>query len=350
MSIRVNCARVPKYKGDFYRKKLLEAQLINNKFIITHNDRFLYIPLSTLPTDELLSTLPELDIVEFDFESYPDHRSDYRSYLEVPIEVANQLPTSFDIIGSIAIIKLPYNLLSFQQDIGSAIIKAHKNIKTVANDKGVKGNLRIRDIDVIAGELNTETIHKEYNIKLSVDVAKVYFSPRLSSEHYRISQLVKPQETILDMFAGIGPFSIMIAKYSKAERIFAIDLNSFAIKYLIRNIDQNKVTNVFPLEGDVRLMIRKIPKVNRIIMNLPMGAHEYLPEAFAVLEKIGVVHYHEIMKAEELSTKKSWLKDIAKQNRFKLISSTEHNLGSYSPTLNHYCIDLTLERLNSTGD
>lgn len=344
MAMRSLGARVPKNRGDFFRKKLTELHLNDNKFIITVNDRFLYIPLVAPPSEELLTDYPEIELVECDFESYTVTERDYKEYLEISPELKEYLPTSYDIVGSIAILKLKDPVISVRNKIGQAILKSQKNVKTVAWDKGVKGELRVRDLEIIAGENRTETIHKEYKIKLNLDVAKVYFSPRLAGEHYRIAQLVEPGETVLDMFTGIGPFSIMIAKYAKAERIYAIDLNTSAINYLIENIDQNKVTNVFPLEGDVRLMIRKIPKVDRIIMNLPMGASEYLSEAFAVLKHNGVIHYHEMLNIEDLQNRKDWLIEKANQNKFELQTIKEHNLGSYSPTINHYCFDLTLVR------
>jgi tRNA (guanine37-N1)-methyltransferase len=341
-------AKVPKRRGDFFRKKLTELKLIDNKLIINDNDRFLYIPLATQPPEQLLNDFPELEIVDCEFNNYPNRERDYRDHLKVPLELMEYLPTSYDIIGSIAILKLKEPVISVRNIIGQAIISSQKNIKTVALDKGVKGALRVRDLEIIAGENKTETIHKEYNIKLNLDVAKVYFSPRLSAEHYRISQLVEPGEMVLDMFAGVGPFSIMIAKFSKAERVYSIDLNKIAIKYLIQNIDQNKITNIFPLEGDVRLMIRKIPKVDRIIMNLPLGAWEYLQEAFAVLKNKGVIHYHEMLDLDDLQARKDSLIEKANQNKYEVQTIVEYDLGSYSPTINHYCFDLTLKRYKET--
>ncbi len=344
--MRSICARVPKEQGDVFRKKLIEAHLINKKLIIKHNTKYLYIPLQTPPSEQWLEEFQdiELEIVEREFEIYTEQIRDYKKSLNLTPELSKQLPTSYDIIGSIAILKIPESLRGYNHQIGEAIIRTHNNIKTVARDNGVKGNLRVRELEIIAGESKTETLHKEYGIRLNLDVAKVYFSPRLAKEHYRLSQLVQFSEVILDMFSGIGPFSIMIAKYSQAERVYSIDINKFAIEYLIKNIDQNKVTNIFPLEGDIRKLIKKIPKVDRIIMNLPMGAKEYLAEAFAVLKPKGIIHYHEMLSNDELTNQKNWLRTTANRHGFELLSIKEHNLGSYSPTIDHFCFDLTLKK------
>lgn len=344
--MRSLCARIPVAQGEFLHKKLTDAKLIDKNLMIKHNDRFLFIPLCSHPNDSWLKVFHDMDVelLEEEFEKYPIRINDYRANVKLPIELFQHLPRSYDIIGNIAILKIPEPLNDFSKQIGDAIIKTYKNIKTVAIDFGVKGDRRVRKLKVIAGVPNTETIHKEYGIKLSLDVSKVYFSPRLSEEHYRISQLVQPGELVLDMFAGVGPFSIMIAKYSKAQKIYSSDINKFAIKYLIKNIDINKVTNILPFEGDAKEIIRKIPKVDRIIMNLPFGAHEYLSDSLMAIKPKGTIHYHEMVSEAELSTRTDQLKSIAQNNSFSLISIKEHNLGSYSPSIYHYCFDLELRK------
>jgi tRNA (guanine37-N1)-methyltransferase len=343
--MRSLCARIPKVKGNSVRKKLNAAQLINDNLRIKHNDRFLFIPLHTLPPENWLQTIdePELKLVEDDFEKLPERVSDYRANLNLPKNLLDLLPSSYDIIGQIAVLKLNDKLHDHAGEIGEAIIKTYKNVKTVALDAGVKGNLRIRQLTVVAGEMNTITIHKEYGIRLKLDIAKVYFSPRLGGEHYRVSELVKPGEEVLDMFAGIGPFSIMIAKHTQAQSVFSIDLNKDAIEYLIKNIDLNKVSNIFPMEGDVSDMIKWIPKVDRIIMNLPHNARDYLPQAFAVIKPKGIIHLHDIIRLQALEEQIKQFKTMVASHGFKVKNISEFNLGSYSPALYHICFDMQVE-------
>jgi tRNA (guanine37-N1)-methyltransferase len=115
-------------------------------------------------------------------------------------------------------------------------------------------------------ERTTETIHKENGIRLKIDINKAYFSPRLQTERQRVIEQVKPGETVIDMFCGVGPYSIAIAK--KAREVYAIDHNPAAIKLLKENIKLNKVTNVKALKGDALELIKTLPKADRIIMNL----------------------------------------------------------------------------------
>lgn len=341
--MRSICAKVPKVAGDDYRKKLHEAQFIDSNLIIRHNDRFLYIPLQTQPSEQWLNENKEIELEEGEFESYPLRVKDYRELMDIPANLVSYLPRSYDIIGSIAILKLPLQLENYGHQIGEAIIKSQKNIRTVALDRGVKGQERIRDLQLIAGDPSTITVHIEYGVKLYMDIMKAYFSPRLSSEHYRVSKLVQPGETILDMFAGVGPFSIMISKHSLAERIYSIDINKHAIEYLIKNIDMNKARNIFPLEGDAKDLIKRIPPVDRIIMNLPKSGSEYLLEAFAILKPNGTIHYHELISLDAIPERELSLRETAKNHGYKVLDLNQNNLGSYSPSLYHFCFDIQLK-------
>ena len=137
----------------------------------------------------------------------------YLSTLLSPIEMQN-VRTSFDVVGNIAIIKVPEKLQHKKRDIAQAVMKTNSNIKTVLNQTSpVLGSFRLRRLKHLLGEQKTETIYKEYGCSFKVDLASTYFSPRLSFERMRITNLVTRGETIVNMFAGIGCYSILIAKH-----------------------------------------------------------------------------------------------------------------------------------------
>ena len=141
-----------------------------------------------------------------------------------------ELPTSYDVVGAIILIKLPKALFPYRKEIGKALLETHKNIRTVCLIDPVSGELRTRNVTIIAGENQTLTTHTEYGLSFDVDVETTYFSPRLASERKRVADLVKPGEIVVDMFAGVAPFSIMIARYAKPKIVYAIDKNKEAIK------------------------------------------------------------------------------------------------------------------------
>ncbi len=210
-------------------------------------------------------------------------------------EEAEKAVTSFDIIGDIAIIEVPGELEHREKEIGEAILEVHKNVKTVCKRAGIhEGTYRIRPVKVIAGENKTITEYKESGARIRLDVSKVYFTPRLSHERERIANQVKPGEIIGYWFAGVGPFGLVILKKVPDVKIYAIELNPEAVKWMQKNIRLNKVEEkMIPILGDVKKEAEKIPeKMDRIIMPLPKTGEDFLDLAFKHVKKGGIIHFY----------------------------------------------------------
>lgn len=180
----------------------------------------------------------------------------------------------------------------------------HKHVKSVWRQSGpVSGDFRLRDLELIAGKRKTETIYKEHSCLFKVDIRKCYFSPRLGFERIRIADLVEEGNVVVNMFAGVGCYSIVIAKHSKASKVYSIDMNPDAVKYMRENVLLNKVVDkVLPMEGDARVLVDGIlrGKADRVLMPLPEKAHEYLDIAVsAVKPSVGWVHYYGFEHANE---------------------------------------------------
>ena len=235
-----------------------------------------------------------------------------RNYREILTpEERESAPRSFDVIGDICIIKL-YGIDAERTEragrIGEAILKAYKNIKTVFLDMGVKEEYRLRDLEFICGERKSETIHKEYGARFRLNVEKVYFSPRLASEHYRVAREMKKGDIVIDMFSGIGGFPILGSRYGEAKRIYAIDINPDAIYYLKENIRLNHAENIIPILGDAREEMKRLPEAQRTIMNLPHSASEFLRGA---IEKTTVkIYYYELLQKDEIEKRIAEIKDM----------------------------------------
>lgn len=212
--------------------------------------------------------------------------------------------SSYDIVGDIAIIRLTETSRKYSETIAETIMNVHRNVKTVlAQISPVYGDFRLRKLKHVAGEKKTTTIHKESGCLFAVDVQKCYFSPRLFYERMRIAKLVKRGEVVLNMFAGVGCFSIIIAKHSKAKKVYSIDVNPTAIKYMQENIRLNRVYGkVVPILGDAKEVIEKrlCHHADRVLMPLPEKALEYLPYAFFALKKTGGwIHYYDFEHARK---------------------------------------------------
>jgi tRNA (guanine37-N1)-methyltransferase len=204
---------------------------------------------------------------------------------------------SFDIVGDIAVIRLPQESAVNAKTAAEAIMKIHANVKTVLLQASpVAGDLRLRRLNYVAGENKTSTVHKEFGCLFAVDLAECYFSPRLSYERMRIARLVEPNETVFNMFAGVGCFSIIIAKHANPEKVFSIDVNPAAVKFMQKNIRLNQVYGkVTPLLGDSKEIVnsRLQRAADRVLMPLPEKALEYFPYALAALTASGGwIHYY----------------------------------------------------------
>jgi tRNA (guanine37-N1)-methyltransferase len=200
-------------------------------------------------------------------------------------------------VGDIAIIEIPETLKAYETIIGQAIMKAHKNIKAVHAKAGaISGVYRIRDLTPIAGENRTRTVYNEYGCQYHVDVAKAYFSPRLSNEHHRVAALVKAGEVVADLFAGVGPFAVLIGKLCPDAKVYAVDINPDAVELLKINAHINKVEGrVCPLLGDARELAKgKLHGVaDRVIMNLPETAIDFVDAACQTVKPTGgIVHFY----------------------------------------------------------
>jgi tRNA (guanine37-N1)-methyltransferase len=247
--------------------------------------------------------------------------SDYLKEMGMNQPIGN----SFDIIGDIIIINFPEKF-GKQKQVALALMKIHKNVKTVCKKIGrIEGEERIPHTRKILGN-GTETVHRENGFSFKLDVKKVFFTPRMQNERARVLVQIKEGERVLDMFSGVGPFSIPAAK--KAE-VCSIDLNPYAVKYLKKNAEMNKV-KLTPFEGNCRIVVRKhrLKGFDRVIMNFPSKAKDYLDVALASVKKGGTVHFYTFEKDDRAKF----------GNEVKVIS--RNPCGDIAPGVFRVCYDL----------
>lgn len=250
-----------------------------------------------------------------------------------------KLPSSFDIIGNIAV--LPEKTKNADK-VAKALIKNFKNIKTVAIKTGIHyGRFRLQKTKILAGEKTKTTFHKENNCIFKLNIDKTYFSPRLGNERLRISKLVKKDESVLVMFSGIGIYPIEISKFSEAEEIFGIEINPIAHKFAQENIKLNKIKNVKLVLGDVRKVLPRIKKsFDRIVMPLPRDAESYLDIAIKKLKKNGTIHFYDFQKEEDIPEKS--IEKIKKHCNPEILNIIK--VGQYSPGKFRICVDFNLKQ------
>jgi len=317
--------KIPKALGE---KAIILARRLNlfdRQLKIQRVEGYLYIPLISEPLsghiEEFKKSLPEFEVSTFSFPEHTERPPKLFDALEGKLSphLLASLPRAIDFVGDIAIVEVPPELGRHKKMIGEAILKTHKRVRTVlAKSSAIGGLYRLREFEVMAGEDKRKTIHREHGCTYHVDLSKAYFSSRLSHEHDRVALQVRENETVVDMFSGVGPFSILIAKRHRNVRVYAIDVNPDAVHYLKTNITVNQVEKkVAPILGDATQIVEEMLKgvADRVIMNLPEKALEYVEVACeAIKTEGGIMHYYEFTSAPEpLETAKNRLIEAVKQ-------------------------------------
>ena len=217
---------------------------------------------------------------------------------------SEELFSAFDQIGDIIIVRIPNSLIGKKKIIGETLLEQVKTAKSVFyQSSSVEGNFRTRNLEILAGIDETETEYKEFGCRFVVDVEKAFFSPRLSTERDRIANLVQEGEVVINMFGGVGMFSIIAAKRNKCT-VYNIDINPVATKLCEKNIKLNKLKgNVISILGDASKVIEEKLKENgdRILMLLPERSDEFLNSAISATKNNGIIHYYSHIHADEKS-------------------------------------------------
>jgi len=217
---------------------------------------------------------------------------------------SDDLFSAFDQIGNIIVIRIPESLISKKKVIGETLLEQVKTANSIFfQSSSVEGDFRTRDLELLAGEDKTQTEYKEFGCRFIVDVEKAFFSPRLSTERERIANLVQDNEIVVNMFGGIGMFSILIAKAKKCK-VYNIDINPVASKLCEKNIELNKlVGKVISINGDATQIIKdQLQNIgNRTLMLLPEKSDEFLESAILATKDSGIIHYYSHIHADEKS-------------------------------------------------
>ncbi len=322
------CIQVPKNQGEKTITLASKLELIDKSLNIQRNETHLFIPLTRQPTEDEWETLkkqvPKMKLITNTFTKKRPPPETLTQALEdkLPPELLANVPQGFDIIGDIVVIDIPPKLKAYQNLIGKAILKTQKNVKTVLAKAGdISGVYRVRDYTFIGGENKTETVHHELGCQYHVDIAKAYFSPRLSHEHDRVASLVQDGETVVDLFAGVGPFSVLIGKRNLKAKVYAVDLNPDAVELLKVNVRVNRVENrVIPILADSKEIAATKLKgtADRVIMNLPETAIQFVDSACNAIKPMGgVVHFYGFVRSPDTieDLEQRFLESVKKNGR-----------------------------------
>lgn len=358
------------------KNNLGSTPFINHKFKVLHENDFILFPIieNQVIIDKIIKEIDKeinLEIISKKGKSNKNYK--YKTLQEalegkVPEIYLDLIPKSYDVIGHIVIIEFDKfhhvydkEFNKHKEEIAKAILNVNKNIKTVYEKKSqIKGKYRLRELALLYGEDKSETIYKENECNFKLNIKNTYFSPRLVFERRRIvSSNIKENELIVDMFAGVGTFSIQIAKNNNVK-IYAFDLNPKAYRYLKENIKTNKLKGeIIPVNIDVKDLIKPASqlgkslkyKTDRIIMNLPEKSIKFIEEACFLMKKSGgVLHFYQFSEKPNPieKTLKSLKKSLTNLN-WKIENVVNSKIVKhYSPRSELVVVDLKIKYMKQS--
>ncbi len=289
--------------------------------------------------------IPILDGYEEHFEGYEivEQRSPVfarkkrlRDYLAEIAPGREHLLRSYKIIGDIIVVKIPPELEDIRRQIGEALLKLHRNCKSVWLDRGKEGMLRRPRLELLAGS-GSETIHRENGCLFKLDITKVMFSAGNKGERMRVARFVGDGEVVVDMFAGIGYFSIPVSVHSEAERIYAIEVNPDSYHYLIENMKLNSAANIVPILGDA-MYVTPEGVADRVIMG-HIYCQDFLPAAIRALDGEGTIHYHEAVPEAVIERPVERIKKACARLGKRCEVLGFRKVKTYSPGVYHVVVD-----------
>ena len=319
---------------------LIRKDIINHNYICVKEMGLMYFPITqkiNVPHAKVLNT-------KFTFPQKPRPPTPQDLLKnDLTKKELKLLPQAQELVGTIMILEVPEELIKKEHLIAKAYLQTNRQITTIVKKEDIHaGEYRLRTVKVLAGINTKETTHHENNISLKLDLEKTYFSARTASERLRIAKQVKPQETILVMFAGVAPMPLVIAKNAEPKIIHAVELNPSAYDYAQENIQMNHFEKVISFHhGDVKDIVPKLKmKFDRIAMPLPKTGEEFLPLALKFIKKDGIIHHYAFLEKDQFTAHAAKVKTICTKAGHSIRILRKVKCGQFSPKTFRVCFDI----------
>lgn len=333
------CVKTKLTEAQEVKFELIEKGVLDHAFQVLREGEFLYFPVTKKYDGETVEKQLEKRIIK-------PTAVPFKEVLETILnkEELKLAKTAYEVVGGIAIIEIPESLQSKEKEIAKALLQSNPMIETVVKKSSKhEGVFRTQKMTVLAGKNTKVAQYKENNCIISYDIENVYFSARLSTERKRIMKQVQAGEEILVMFSGAAPYPCVLAKNTEAKEIIGIEINPKGHEYGLKNIKQNKLSNVQLFCGDVRTIAPQLHKTfDRIIMPLPKTAEEFLDVTLPLAKKGCVIHMYAFYHKDEFSKATNEIDRYCKaqEREYEIISINK--AGQHAPRTYRICVDFKL--------
>ena len=343
------------------KKILITSNLLSpNAKAISEKDFIIFPLIEDFYSTNLPESLQNQEISTYSFPEILRISSIEKQLMAIiPKKLHSFIPKSYDIIGKILLIKLDFEILPYKQEIGQVYLKNLRVDSIFRKSENITSPYRITSWDCIGGVDNSITTHKMNDLDFLVNIKSVYFNPRLNNEYLIVSDQVNAKEIIWDLFCGIGPFSLTLA-HKKDVIVYANDINTSATTFLKQNIEINKkklIGTIFPYTLDAKQAVFELPTPDRIFMNLPETAKDFLPSIFQRIDHdhkkdVTIYLYHfthkvssdrrDLGKNIELQQLLDSFQQDAKNNDIIINSMTSRIVRDVSPNKSHFVTELRI--------
>ncbi|MFA4647001.1 class I SAM-dependent methyltransferase family protein [Pyrococcus kukulkanii] len=329
--------RVEKRRAKEVLEILKEKDLLDGKRKPIRDGNYVFFPVTN---GELAKSLG-LEVVDISLPMRPE-RQIYKNLADLlPKDIVERLGR-LDVIGDIAVITIPEELMDKVELIARALRKLYPQVKVIARRGFHEGKYRVRKLEVIWGEDRLETIHKENGVLIKIDLASVFFNPRMKGERYRIAQLVRDGEKILLPFAGVLPYALVIARMREVK-ITAVELNPRAVELAYENIELNKrwlKGKIEVIHGDVFKVLQELPEFDRVISPTPKGV-DALSLTLSKAKKY--LHYYDFIHEDEIEAFRDRIIEECK-GQGKECSVKVKKITDYKPHVYKVCADVEIKQ------
>jgi tRNA (guanine37-N1)-methyltransferase len=257
-------------------------------------------------------------------------------------EELQELVSSYDVVGDIAIIIVPETLEAYEKLIANAILANNRSIKVVAKRAGLYGGeYRTIPLCILAGENRKETEVREFGVRLRLNPERVYYSVRSGNERRRIAALVTPGESVLVLFSGVAPYPLVISQFSHARGIVGIEKNPEAHMYALQNLQLNKkLRNIILYLGDAGVVMPSFREpFDRVVMPLPTMAVTFLPDALRALKPGGYLHFYDLQRADCFADSLAKITAACRAVNRQVVCSSIVRCGHCGPRTYRICVD-----------
>ena len=323
------------------QKDLMNHELFNKSFKSKKEGEYLY---SALTKKQIIEGV-EFEERESDFLPKSNQPISLREALQdiLTSEELALLKSAYDVVGTIGIVEIDEEIRHKELLIGETLLSINSLLQTVLRKDGShSGEFRTQKMKLLAGVDTRETIHKENGARITINVESVYYSPRLSNERIRIAKLVKPGERILHMFSGCAPCECVIGKNAQPKEQIGIELNPSGYDYGLQNITLNKLKNVTLYNADAKVKTPQLGSFDRITMNLPKSAYEFLDEAISASHDGTILHYYDFLHEDEFDIAKQRVIDACKKQSKSCEIVGVYTCGAQGVRTYRICVDVKI--------